>query len=507
MKRYTVILLAIILLAGTLFGCGQATKPEEAGDNPKKSDKINVVCTIFPQYDWVRQILGGKADDIELTLLLDGKADLHNYQPSVDDIVKISECDLFIYVGGESDAWVDGALAQAVNPDMVVVNLLEALGDAAKEEQFLEGMEDGHDHGHEELDPNDVKDRLLSDWLGSWTTIENALANGGLDEYIAHQAEENKTDAEAQKAAMAQRWKSDYKTLEITEQGISFDGVSANYKPMGYKIVESDHGASVWYGFQAEAAAEGVPSYIAFSDHGTGAGEEVHEEHADELPHYHLRYGSESFDALIAMENWAPTFFPSDAPGEAVSEAMSGHGHAEEEYDEHVWLSLKNAKPLCEALAKALARLVPENAEAYQANLDAYQTKLSALEVQYQSTLGAARVKTLLFGDRFPFRYLVDDYGITYDAAFPGCSAETEASFDTVARLAKHLDEWGLHTVMVTESADQSIARTIIGSTKAKNQQILVLDSMQSVTFSDSASKTYLSIMESNLSILRDALK
>jgi len=323
LKRTAAILLALLLSAVTLFGCTQADPPE--------TDTLSIVCTIFPQYDWVRQILGEWADDATISLLLNNRADLHNYQPSVDDIIKISACDLFIYVGGESDGWVDDALDQAINPDMIVINLLETLGDAAKLE---EDLEEDHDHHDDDDDEGDA------------------------------------------------------------------------------------------------------------------------------------------------------------------------------EYDEHVWLSLKNAQVFCAAIAEALAALVPENAAAYQANLSAYAEKLSALDAQHQLTVETTQIKTLLFGDRFPFRYLVDDYGLIYDAAFPGCSAETEASFDTIVRLAKRVDEWGLHAVMVTESADKSIAGTIIENTAGQDQQILVLDAMQSVTASDiNNGVTYLSIMESNLAVLTQALK
>jgi len=338
MKRTNAILLSLVLLAVTLFGCTQAGQPEQP-----KAAKKSIVCTIFPQYDWVRQILGEKVDDVDLTLLLSSKTDLHNYQPSVDDIVKISACDLFIHVGGESDEWVEDALAQATNPNMVAVNLMEVLGDAAKLEELMEGEE--HDHEHDEDEDHD-----------------------------------------------------------------------------------EDHDAE--------------------------------------------------------------------------------HDEEEAEYDEHVWLSLKNAQVFCTAIADALITINPENAVEYQANLAGYTAKLSALDAEYQSAVASAPMKTLLFGDRFPFRYLVDDYGLTYDTAFAGCSAETEASFETIARLAKRADEWKLHTIIVTESADKSIAETIIKETANKNQQILVLDAMQSVTASDVQNgTTYRSIMESNLAVLKDALR
>jgi zinc transport system substrate-binding protein len=327
MKRFSILLLAVLLLLpiSMLSGCNQKVS----------NDKISVVCTIFPQYDWVRQILGDKADNIELTLLLDKKVDLHSYQPSVEDIAKISACNLFIYVGGESDQWADDVLPEAINKEMVVINLLDILGDAAKAEEIIVGMEE-EDHDHED---------------------------------------------------------------------------------------EEDH------------------------------------------------------------------------EGEA-------------EYDEHIWLSLKNAQILCTAIANAVSSLDADNAAIYQSNLTAYNEKLSALDSEYQTAADDAPVKTLLFGDRFPFRYLVDDYSLDYYAAFIGCSAETEANFTTIIFLAQKADELGLKNIMVTESSDGSIAKTIINNTTGKNQKILVMDAMQSVTKSDVQNgTTYLSVMENNLNILKEALK
>jgi len=329
MKLFTVIIFTLLLLTVPLTECIAHTDTD-------LDRKISVVCTVFPQYDWVRQIIGDNASNFDLILLLNNRLDLHNFQPSVDDIVKISTCDLFIYVGGTSDGWVKNTLKVATNPNMVVINLLDVLGEAVKTEKIIEGMEYPHDHD----DDND-----------------------------------------------------------------------------------DDH-------------------------------------------------------------------------------------HHEDEYDEHVWLSLKNAAPLCKAIADALSSLDTDNAEEYKNNLTAYIQKLSALDAEYQLAVSEAPVRTLLFGDRFPFRYLMDDYGLSYYAAFSGCSAETEASFETIIYLSKKVDELSLNTVMVTESANQLIARTIVNNTTSKNQRILVLDSMQSVTLSDVQNgATYLSIMENNLNTLKEALK
>ena len=336
MKKITALLLALFMLVGALAGCGKQ-------NDTNKTDKLSIVTTIFPEYDWVREILGDKADNAEITMLLDNGVDLHSYQPTADDIVKISDCDLFIYVGGESDGWVEDALRNAANRNMKVINLLEVLGDSVKTEEIVEGMQE-EEHEHED-------------------------------------AEEH--------------------------------------------------------------------------------------EHEDAEEHEH-----------------------------------------EEETDEHVWLSLKNAKMLVRVISKALQELDPDNKDIYAANADAYVKKLSALDADYQAAVDAASNKTILFGDRFPFRYLVDDYGLRYYAAFVGCSAETEAGFETISFLAKRVDEWKLPCVLTIEGAQHKIAETIVRNTTTKNQKVLTMDSMQSTTTQDVKNgTTYLSVMEKNLSVLKEALR
>ena len=320
MKKITALLLALLMLVGVLAGCGKQ-------NDTNKTDKLSIVTTIFPEYDWVREILGDKADSAEITMLLDNGVDLHSYQPTADDLIKLSDCDLFVYVGGESDGWVDDALKSAANRDRKVINLLEVLGDSVKEEETVEGMQ---------------------------------------------------------------------------------------------------------------------------------------EEEED---------------------------------------------HEEKKYDEHVWLSLKNAKTLVGAISAALQELDPDNKDTYAANADAYGQKLSALDAEYQKAVSAGTYKTLLFGDRFPFRYLVDDYGLSYYAAFAGCSAESEASFETVSFLARKVDEGKLPCVLTIEGKNHKIAETIVQNTAGKNQKILTMDSMQSTTSQDVANgTTYLSLMAKNLDVLKEAL-
>ena len=169
---------------------------------------------------------------------------------------------------------------------------------------------------------------------------------------------------------------------------------------------------------------------------------------------------------------------------------------------------MKNAQVLVKSISDALQKIDASNAEAYKKNADAYIESLKALDADYKAAVDAAGTKTILFGDRFPFRYMVDDYGLTYYAAFVGCSAETEASFETITFLAKKVDELSLPAIFTIEGKDKRIAETIAQNTASKDQKILTLDSMQSVSSSDIKNgTTYMSIMENNLSVLKEALK
>ena len=190
---------------------------------------------------------------------------------------------------------------------------------------------------------------------------------------------------------------------------------------------------------------------------------------------------------------------------EEIVEGMEAEAE-EGEMDEHVWLSLRNADLFCQAITEALCSLNPEKSDVYRTNLSAYQQQLSALDAQYQDAIASAAKDTIVVCDRFPFRYLVEDYGIHYYAAFPGCSAETEASFETIAFLSEKLTQLALPCVLTTESSDQSLARTILESAHS-DSVILTMDSLQSVTkqqLEDGVS--YLDRMENNYTILKEAL-
>ena len=509
MKKMIPLFLVLTMVVGLLAGCG---KKNAAETGESDSNKLSVVTTIFPEYDWVKEILGDKAESTDLTMLLDNGVDLHSYQPTADDIVKISDCDLFIYVGGESDKWVDDALKEATNKDMKVIDLLEVLGDSVKTEETVEGMQEtehAHDHSKEvsTFEDHEVQDRSLSDWAGSWQSAYPFALDGTLDDAFAAMAEEGEMTADEYKTYYQNGYKTDITNIDIAGDHIAFtyeDGkkVGSDYKYIGYYIQNWSTGTkAAMYRFEAVDRTSGAPVCIEFNDH-------MIESAAPE--HFHIRMSNESFDAIVDPEKSWPTFFPADMTGEDLCEHMEGHGHDhdhEEEADEHVWLSLKNAKTLVRAISDALQELDPDNKDTYAANTSAYIEKLSALDGAYQSAVDGAARKTVLFGDRFPFRYLVDDYGLSYYAAFAGCSAESEASFETVSFLAKKVDELKLPCVLTIEGKNYKIAETIVENTAEKNQKILTMDSMQSMTSKDAANgATYLSVMEQNLSVLKEAL-
>ena len=191
---------------------------------------------------------------------------------------------------------------------------------------------------------------------------------------------------------------------------------------------------------------------------------------------------------------------------EEVVEGMQGEDEEEEEegpeYDEHIWMSLRLASKSCKAIEEALAAAVEKDAAKFKANLDAYTAKLSALDKQYEDMVKGARLDTMVVCDRYPFRYLAEDYKLKYSAAFVGCSAETEASFETVKFLADKIKTLDCKTVLTIEKSDGKIAKTVIETSGKSDVKVEVLDSMQSC----GKELDYLSVMTGNLEKLKAAL-
>lgn len=318
MKKIISVILAGIFAALTLCSCT---------NNTVSSEGMNIVCTAFPQYDFVKNIIG---TDEGLTLLLDDGSDLHSYEPTAQDIIKIASADIFIYGGGVSDEWVEGALESANNPDLTIIATMDLVN--TLKEEYLPGMQqENHSHEHHEAHDGD---------------------------------------------------------------------------------------------------------------------------------------------------------------------------HSEE--DEHIWLSIRNASTITKKLCETLCMVYPENAENYRANAEKYIAQLDSLDNEYKSVTESATGKTILFADRFPFRYLTEDYALTCYAAFAGCSSESEASFETMAFLIDKTKELALPVILTIDGSDGSLAKTVCDATGAKTA---VLDSCQSVSSTDIANgTTYINIMKTNLEVLREAL-
>jgi len=351
MKKYIGIGLSILVAIMMVLGCAKkestGSSEAESGSSVTESSsvaeskseetkKLSIVTTIFPAYDWVKQVVGDNKN-VEISFLIDKGVDLHSYQASAADIAKITDSDLFVYVGGESDDWAEDIIKE--NPNLKYINMVDSIGEAALAEELVEGMQDEEEHDNES------------------------------------------------------------------------------------------------------------------------------EEHANE-------------------------------EGE--------HEDGEEEIDEHVWLSIKNAETIVSAIEAKLAEIDPDNKAEYEKNANDYLAKLDELDKEYKDTLSSIQNKTIIVGDRFPFRYLVNEYGIKYYAAFKGCDAGSEASFETVKFLANKMDELNMSDIFIIDGSKGDLAKTIVENTKDKNAKVLVLDSMQSTKSSDNAN--YLDIMKKNLEVLKEVL-
>ncbi len=180
-------------------------------------------------------------------------------------------------------------------------------------------------------------------------------------------------------------------------------------------------------------------------------------------------------------------------------------GHAHD--DEHVWLSLNNAMAICAIIGEEVAKLDPDNATVYIDNAENYIQVLSDLHIEYENAIATAARDTLIFADRFPFLYMMQDYDINYYAAFQGCAAETEATFETVKFLSEKIDELEVEKLLIIDNGLTELAETVIENSETKNAETLILHSMQTVTQEEiAAGATYYNYMHENLETLKLAL-
>jgi zinc transport system substrate-binding protein len=321
-KNIMITALAAILAAALVVGCG--TSNTNTATSAQDSGKISVVATIFAPYDFTRAIAGDKAD---ITMLLPPAAESHSFEPTPQDIIKIQNCDVFVYVGGESDEWIEGVLESMDTSNMQIVTLMDCV--ELVEEEVIGSMED-----------------------------------------------------------------------------------------------------------------------------------EEEEEDGDE----------------------------EEGP----------------EYDEHVWTSPRNAKLIVQKISDTLCAVDAANADTYRANTAAYLASLDELDAQFQEVVANGNRRLIVFGDRFPFRYFVDAYGLSYDAAFPGCSTETEASPKTVAALIDRINAEGIPVVFHIELGNEDMAGSIAEQTGAK---VGLLHACHNITKADfEAGKTYLDLMTANVAALKEAM-
>lgn len=325
-KRLLFLILISILCVLTVFSSCAKPGADDGGTDGKKI----ITVSVFPVYDWVREVSQG-SDGVDVRLLIDSGTDMHSYQPSAADILKITKSDLFIFIGGESDEWAQKALENDSSAKTEGLSVTDALKNYLLTEEELPGIEDKHSHSHEEA--------------------------------------------------------------------------------------------------------------------------------------------------------------------------------GETENDEHVWLSLKNAEIFTDIIAEKLALIDPDNSGVYYNNAKEYIKQLSALEDEYRWVVNNSKTDTLIVCDRFPFRYLTNEFSIKYYAAFSGCTSETDASFKTVSFLINKAEEVKTDCLITADGSDKKLARTVASCMEKKDIKILTLDSMQTISKSDiDSGKTYLSVMKNNLKTLSEAL-
>ena len=401
-------LAAVLASVAVLAGCGSA-----AGQNAKKEDdgKLNVVTTLFPYYDFARQIAG---DAVDLTMVVPAGMDSHSFEPTPADMRTIQNADVLICNGGAMEQWLTQVLAATDTDHMTVITMMDYVD--TYEEEIVEGMEDeAHDHAH---------------------------GSHGHD----HESEDHDHDAEE----------------------------------------NHDHEADADHDHDAEDhdhESEIDHDHDAHSDETSGTEDHDHDHDSD--------------SALLDGHYYGDGHDHSDYVDD------DGH-HVDIEYDEHVWTSPVNAMKFTEVIADTLSKCDQGNETRYEEGKEAYLKELEALHEGFLEVSKNRRRNMIVVGDKFPFRYLAEEYGFDYRAAFSGCSTDTEPSAKTIAYLIDKVRTEEIPVVYYLELSSHRVSEIIGEETGAKPE---LLHSCHNVTRAEfDSGVTYVDLMKGNIETLRDGL-
>ena len=369
--------LGISLLLG---GCAQTEESQGAFDaSPEADGKLKVAVTLFPYYDFVRQIAG---DQVDLQMVIPAGMDSHSFEPTPADIRTIQHADVLISNGGTMEHWLDETLAALDTTSMTIVTMMDYVDTV--EEEIVEGMEDAdHDHDHAHVHAADDHDH----------------SNETQEEHAAHAHEADDYD------------------------------------------------------------------------------------HSGETPEEHAAHAHEADD----------------------HDYVDHDGHEEEiEYDEHIWTSPVNAMKLVDVIGDTLAQADPVHADIYHQGAASYKKELEEIDAGFREVCANRKRNMIVMGDKFPFRYLADEYQLDYRAAFSGCSSDTEPSAKTIAYLIDKVKEEQIPAVYYLELSSHRVAEIIGEETGAEP---LLLHSCHNVTRAQfDTGITYAGLMRQNIENLRKGI-
>lgn len=378
-------LLAAFLGASLLLsGCGPAGGSQGAFDaSPEENGKLKVAVTLFPYYDFVRQIAG---DQVDLQMVIPAGMDSHSFEPTPADIRTIQHADVLISNGGTMEHWLEDTLSALDTSNMTIVTMMDYVDTV--EEEIVEGMEDaGHDHDH-------------------------AHSHAAADDH--------------------------------------------------------DH------------------SHETPEEHAAHAQEADDHDHSHETPEEHAAHAQEADD-------------------HDHSDYVDHDGHEEAiEYDEHIWTSPVNAMKLVDVIGETLAEADPAHAEVFRQGAADYKKELEEIDAGFREVSRNRKRNMIVMGDKFPFRYLADEYQLDYRAAFSGCSSDTEPSAKTIAYLIDKVKEEQIPVVYYLELSSHRVSEIIGEETGAEP---LLLHSCHNVTRAQfDAGITYAGLMRQNIENLRKGI-